>query len=148
MKLKKKIPKAILAKPDARGVIDPGGRLVQVILDTDLRNGHDGLLELGRKNGVNWAAMRPGQYVAFINRQLDRFILLGVSPSRRGAVVVYYKSYSGRVDREEMQSIPQAFGIPAPLTMPDTASARLDEELAYKRARRVGPRDFTRSGKR
>lgn len=142
--MKKKITKrrtqtALVPRIDLRGS-GAVSRLVQVVLDVDLRAGHDGLLALGKKKGVDWNKLNPGQYVAFVNRQLNRFMLLGISPSRRGAVIIYYKSYAGRIDRQEMESLPLAFGSEnRPLMIDTKTSEKLDEGFKFKRARRVGP---------
>lgn len=146
MKKRAKPARALITKPNLRAPIQSGGSLVQVILDVDLRNGHDGLLELGRKKGVDWARIQPGQYVAFVNRQLNRFMLLGVSPSRRGAIIIYYKSYAGRIDRQEIETLPQAFGINRRITAPAAVNEQIDAEVEFKRARRVGPDPVKRIG--
>ncbi len=142
--MKKTRPTALIAKPNLKQ--GAGGSLVQVVLNADLRNGPDGLLELGKRKGVDWNRLNPGQYVAFVNTKMNRFMLLGLSPSRRGVVVVYYKSYAGRIDRQEMETLPLAFGGQNTMSTPKQLGEGLDQSLAFKRARRIQPIPPTRVG--
>lgn len=143
MSQKTKRPTALISKAIKAG---GGPGLVQVILNASLKNGPDGLLKLGQENGVNWNKVQPGQFVAFVNTKMDRFTLLGISPSRRGVIVVYYKSYAGRIDRTEMETLPLAFGAKNEFKAAGQLGAGLDSHLAFKRARRVGPTPPKRVG--
>lgn len=129
------LPRVDLAPAGGRSA----GRIAQVILNVDLRNSHDGLMAQARKEGVDFSRLQPGQYVVFINERMDKFKLLALSPTRRGAVVAYYKSYTGRIDREEIELLPASFGVAKRIETGEKAAVALDGELSFKRARRVGP---------
>lgn len=113
------------------------GRIAQIILNVDLRNSHDGLMDIAKKRGVDFDKMGPGQYLVFVNDQKNRFKIFAPSPSRRGAIILYYKSYQGRVDRDEIISVPAAFGVKKHIDINERLSNSLDESLAYKRVRVV-----------
>lgn len=118
-----------------------GGRIAQVLLNVDLRNSHDGLMEIAKKRGITAEDLKPGQYLVFVNDNKDRFKIFAMAPSGRGAIVAYYKSYAGRVDRAEIETVPAAFGIKKRFSTREDIAERMDEELRYKRVRTVKPLD-------
>jgi len=139
-KLKKK-PKppnvAIVPRPDLRPPDGGAGRIAQILLNVDLRNGPDGLMKIARERGIKAEDIGEGGYLVFVNALLDRFITLGFTP--RGVVVAYYKSFSGRIVREDIESLPSAFGVRKKFQTNEKMAERLDEELRYKRMRNVTP---------
>lgn len=131
-------PTAIVPRPDKTAPgLNTGGRIVQVILNADLRNSHDGLLELARKAGVNLRRLAIGEYIVFLNPQRNRFKILAPAPGGRGTLVISYKSYAGRVEREDMEAVPLALGVRRKLSTGDRIAERLDERLRYQRRRRA-----------
>lgn len=125
-------PTALIPKADLSSAKGPAGRIAQVILDVDLRNSHDGLMEIARKRGVSLKDLKPGQYLVFVNLQRDRFKIFAPAPNGRGAIIVYYRAYQGRVDRESIETIPQAFGLKTGFETGPRLAAALDTELSKK----------------
>lgn len=115
------------------------GRIAQVFFNVDLRNGIDGLLRVTEQFGFRADKLPKGHYFAFVNHMKDRFILLARSRSGRGWILTYEKCLDGRVDRAEMESVPQAFGLKNSFQTGNALATRVDEELRYKRIRDVTP---------
>jgi len=130
--------KGIIRKPDVGRVVSGhSGRLAQVILNVDLRNGHEGLLEIARKAGVDIDKLPVGHYVCFVNPQLNRFKIMTLAPNRRGTIIAYYKQFEGRIERETIQSLPQAFGVSGDgFYAGRELGEKLDEKLKYQRVPR------------
>lgn len=127
---------SLVSKPDYTPATH-GGRLVQCFLNVDLRNSHDGLLEIARKRGVDFQKLKLGQYLAFINEQKNRFKIFALAPNGRGAIIIYYKSYQGRIDREAIQSVPLAFGSKQMIEAGPKTVEGLDDHLRMQRVRTV-----------
>lgn len=115
------------------------GRIAQVFFNVDLRNGIEGLLKITGQFGFRADKLPQGHYFAFVNHLKDRFILLARSRSGRGWILTYEKCVGGRVDRAEMESVPQAFGLKSSFQTSTALASRVDEELRYKRIRDVTP---------
>lgn len=130
-------PTALIPRPDLSAARNPAGRIAQVILDVDLRNSHDGLMEVARKRGVSLSDLKPGQYLVFVNLQRDRFKIFAPAPNGRGAIIVYYRAYQGRVDRQAIETIPQAFGMRSGFETGAKLAAKLDEGLAVRASRQL-----------
>lgn len=126
---------ALVGRPDYSP--STSGRIAQVFLNVDLRNSHDGLMEIARKRGVDISKLEIGHYVVFINDQKNRFKLFAPSANRRGFIVAYYKSYDGRIDRQEIEMLPQAFGVKKRFETSNRIADKLDETLKYQRVRQV-----------
>jgi hypothetical protein len=130
-------PTAIIPKADLAAAHGPAGRIAQVILDVDLRNSHDGLMEIAKKKGIGLKDLKPGQYLVFVNLNRDRFKIFAPAPNGRGAIIVYYRAYQGRVDRESIETIPQAFGLKRGFETGPKLAARLDEKLPQRPLRQL-----------
>lgn len=86
-----------------------GGRasstgILQVFLNVDLRNGHDGLAEIASGSRINVLDLNPGQYVVFINGTKDK-----VKVYAANNVIAYHKSAHGRLEMGAIQLIPRCF---------------------------------------
>lgn len=80
-------------------------KLVRVFFDTDMRNQHDGLLKIAKKEGVDAASIAPGEHILFINTKMNRMKMLS-----SGGVLSYWRGRQGeRVNLEAIQYIPDAF---------------------------------------
>ena len=128
---------AIIPKPDLSAT--NSGRIAQVLLNVDLRNSHEGLMAIASKRGVNFDTLPVGHYLVFVNEQKNRFKIFAPTPDKRGAIVAYYKSFEGRVDRTAIESVPMAFGIKRKFETSTRIAERLDDELRYQRIRTVKP---------
>ncbi len=65
-------PTALIPRADL-SASKGAGRIAQVILDVDLRNSHDGLMEIAKQKGLSLKDLKPGQYLVFVNLNRDRF---------------------------------------------------------------------------
>jgi hypothetical protein len=131
-------PSSLIKRPDLAKVgAGYAGRIAQLIMNCDLRCSHDGLMEIARKRGISLDNLPQGHYLVFINATADRFKLLTRSSDGRGIIIAYYRSFAGRIQRDSIEDLPRAFGIGNSLQSGREVARKLDEQLAYKRARRV-----------
>lgn len=95
------------------------GRLLQVWLNQDMRNGHEGLAEVAKQGGLDVSKLKPGQYLVFINAKMDRIKMYGANN-----VVAYQVLEGGRkVDLRVVREIPKVF----------QSTGKLDYDLALER---------------
>lgn len=81
------------------------GRVLQIFLNHDLRNGHDGLSGIAKEAGIDTRKLVPGQYVAFINAKKDKLKLYAAN-----GVVAYLKLEAGRkIDERVIRELPRVF---------------------------------------
>lgn len=92
-------------------------RALQIFLGADMRNGHEGLAALAKKEKIDVAKLEAGQFVIFINNEKNKIKLYGAHN-----VVAYLKWNNGRIDMRTIQLIPQAFN----------ASGRIDYDVILK----------------
>lgn len=99
---------------------DTGGRVVQVFLDADMRNGHEGLAAMALERQVDVEKLLPGQYVVFVNHARDRFKVFATD-----GIVAYKKLATGqKFDLRVVAHIPKAFN----------GSGKLDYDAGLKDA--------------
>jgi hypothetical protein len=99
---------------------DTGGRVLQIFLNADLRNGHEGLAELAKERGIDVTKLLPGQYVVFVNAGKDKLKLYAAAN-----VLAYLKLTGGqKFDLRVIAFIPKAFN----------GSGKLDYDKALKDA--------------
>lgn len=77
--------------------------IIDVIHDSDLRCGHDGLTLTARKHGIRIENLKAGRFVCFMNGKKDRLKMLTCS-----GVLVYLKSDSV-IRKEQIELIPTLF---------------------------------------
>jgi hypothetical protein len=92
-------------------------KIIQVFLNADLRCGHDGLAKLANDNNINVANLEPGQFIIFINTEMNRLKLYAANQ-----VIAYLRLKEGKIDIRAIQLIPRAF----------LASGRIDYDKAIK----------------
>lgn len=79
-------------------------RIARVFLDTDLRQGFQGLHLLLLKSKINPNNLDPNNYYVFMNRQNTKFKLIS------GKYLVYYNNGNRRIPLEAIQYLPKNFG--------------------------------------
>ncbi len=79
--------------------------IIQVFMNVDMRNMHEGLAEIASKNGINVQELKLGQFVVFINAMKTRVKIFAAND-----VVAYQRSRSGKIQMETIQRIPESFG--------------------------------------
>ncbi len=80
-------------------------RVVQVFMNADLRNGHEGLAKMAKEFKIDVEKLNPGEFVIFINAHKDRLKLYAANH-----VIAYLKApKGGRLDLRTIQLIPETF---------------------------------------
>lgn len=104
------------------------GKILQIFLNADMRNGHDGLEKLAKDNGINVKELQPGQYVIFVNAHRDRIKLFAAHN-----VIAYHKLETGRIyDPRVFALIPRAFNGTGRLDMDSALKSVIEEALKKK----------------
>lgn len=104
------------------------GRVIQCFLNTDLRNGHDGLSVIAKGSGINVTALQPGQYVVFINTAKNKLKIYTANN-----VVAFFRATSGQpIDLNTIRLIPLAFRSNGHLDY-DRALKQVIEQALYRR---------------
>jgi hypothetical protein len=78
--------------------------IVTVLAETDLRNGHQGLMQLAQKNRINVLNLEAGSFVLFLNRKQTAFKLYAANNT-----IVHYKHPRGRVNLGAIEYFPRIF---------------------------------------
>lgn len=108
------------------------GRVIHVFLNSDMRNGHEGLALTARQNKIDIAQLQPGQYLVFINSKKDRLKVYAAF-----GVVAYLRLPSGQtLNMESIRLIPRAFNGGINLDY-DKALRETLEEALQRRNRSV-----------
>ena len=136
----------LFQSPDLRP--DPVGRIVQGYFDVDVRNSHDGLLTIARRdfkrNGLDVDRLTPRSFLIFFNEKGNRFKLMvpaRYTPDGRvfDWAVLYYKSPIGRVTLKLILDLPRILSGQGELALANSGMELLQEELRMKRVRTVMP---------
>jgi len=107
-------------------------KLLRIFKDVDLRGGHEGLLEVARKEDKD-ARPRAGDVIAFFNTRRDKVKVLAFTDEEDGYPVLgYYISPSGRVPPECVEFIAESFGGGG-LKMNEAIRKGLEKHLAKRR---------------
>lgn len=118
-------------------------RALQVFLNADMRNGHNGLAALAKKYDMNVSKLTPGEYIIFINGAKDKIKLYAASN-----VVAYLKLPTGRVlDLNAIRFIPQAFQASGKIDYDSALRTAVEEQLKKPVRDRAGPLQAYRSAK-
>lgn len=80
------------------------GGIVQVFLNVDMRNMHNGLGKIAKESGIDVNQLDPGQYVVFINSQKNKVKIFASND-----VVAYHRTKSGKIQMETIREIPRSF---------------------------------------
>ncbi len=83
----------------------PGGGIIQVFLNVDMRNMHDGLTKIAKKNGIEVGILSARQYVVFINAAKTKVKVYAANDT-----IAYSRSKSGKLQMEAVAKIPECFG--------------------------------------
>jgi hypothetical protein len=86
-----------------------GCRVQQCFLDTDLRLGIPGLIQLCEENKINLEERRVGEMIVFINHRRDQIRVLACNGTK-SPVMAAYRMPEGRIyDLRVIGEIPRAF---------------------------------------
>ena len=77
--------------------------IIDVIHDSDLRCGHEGLAIFAKKHGIRIDRLKEGRFVGFMNGRKDRLKMLTCN-----GVLVYLKS-EHEITKEQIERIPTLF---------------------------------------
>jgi hypothetical protein len=91
-----------LKTPDFSSTHQP--RIVQLILNADMRFRHNGLSDLAKKAGVEVENLSEGHFVVFINAKRNYLALYGARN-----LLACLKLNRGHIDMEIIQTIPKIF---------------------------------------
>lgn len=106
-------------------------RILQVYLNADMRNGHDGLTKMAKKDKINVGSLDPGQIVVFVNGKKTK-----VKVYAANQVIAYLRLPAGQyVDLRTIQLIPKAFSAPGRLDYEAALREVLEKELAPRKTR-------------
>lgn len=103
-------------------------KIVRFFPEVDMRNGHDGLRALARKEGVNVDSLGAGEYALFLNRS-QRMVKMFAS----GNVIAFLK-HSKKLDPRTIALIPRYFNG-AKINYNAALEAVLKKEFSRKDAR-------------
>jgi hypothetical protein len=120
------LPKRIVTK-ELKAKPTKNGRLLQVFLNQDMRNGHEGLAAVAKSAGLDVKALEPGQFVVFVNSAMDRLKMYAA------ANVVAYQSLAGRkVDMRVIREIPRVFQATGTLDYDQALEKVVQDHFTYK----------------
>lgn len=72
-----------------------------MFLNMDLRNGHEGLTAIAKKNKVDIKTLESGEYIIFINSEMNRLKLYA-----QNDVIAYLKLPRGKIDSRRLSKRP------------------------------------------
>ncbi len=104
------------------------GKILQVFLGADLRNGHEGLALTAKQEKIDVAALAPGEFVIFINTKQDKLKLYTASN-----IVAYLKLPEGKIDLRVIQMIPKAFKASGKIDYDKHLKEIIEQNLRGKR---------------
>lgn len=80
-------------------------KIIRFFPETDMRNGHDGLAEIAKKNNVNVSQLKIGEYVIFTNKKKTAIKMY--APNH---IIVHQRLPGGaRLDTRVISLIPKYF---------------------------------------
>lgn len=104
------------------------GRIVQVVMNTNLRAGHEGLAKLAKDLGVDVKRLQAGQYLIFINSRQDKLKVYTANN-----IVAYWRGDAGqRVSLDALRYVPQAFQAKGQLDYDTALRQSLSERLVHR----------------
>lgn len=103
-------------------------KIIRFFPEVDMRNGHDGLRKLARKEGVNVDALGAGEYVIFLNRS-KRMVKMFAS----GNIIAFLKMADNKkLDPRTIALIPRYFNG-SKINYDAALEAVLNKEFGVKR---------------
>lgn len=118
---------AVLKEPNLANPREGSGSIVQTFLNVNLMKSHRGLRYLADEFGINLDQLKPGQFVAFMNRKRNRIKLYAA-----GSMYVYLmiRDEEGVIDEQSIKMIPKAFGSDIDIDITPAILAALGESPA------------------
>ena len=107
-------------------------RVVRLFLDTDMRNQHQGLMELAKKQSVDIAKLAVVEHVVFVNASLNR-----VKICSKGNVLSYLFRDKGQIDMQAFKEIASAFGEDGSINFDRALKESLVKRLAKKEKKKA-----------
>lgn len=101
-------------------------RLLRVILNADLRNGHEGLAEVAKDHKLSISKLMPGEFILFLNTDRTKAKLYGAE-----GVLSYVRSPSGRLNMQVLSRFSHAF-LAGKIGYDDGLKTVLREQLSKK----------------
>jgi hypothetical protein len=81
------------------------GKILQCFLNVNMQNGHDGLADICKTNGIKVKEIEPGSYVVFINTARDKLKLYAA-----GQVLAYLRLEKGqKLNMQVIKELPRVF---------------------------------------
>jgi hypothetical protein len=110
-----------------------GARVLTLIDNVPMGNGHHGLAEIARKVAkIKVEELGSGEVIMFLNRAKDKLKIVG----SRGVVLGYLKMPKGqRIMLEAIQYIPQTFGSSGALNYDKALEKALVQRLQRERGK-------------
>jgi hypothetical protein len=103
-------------------------KLIQIFLNADLRCSHDGLSKLARDNNIKVEDLLPGEFVLFINSNMNRLKLYTANQ-----VLAYLRLKTGRIDLRAIQLIPQSFQASGKLQYDEALKEVIEKHMGRKK---------------
>jgi hypothetical protein len=125
----------VLAKKEnlpAPGTTGNGSRVLRVILNTNLGNGHDGLKKIAAKvAGIGIEKLQAGEYLVFINSARDKMKVYA-----SGNIIAYLRLPRGQIlNLATIQEIPRVFRGDGQIDYPAALKSALLQAFEGKRKR-------------
>lgn len=99
--------------------------ILQVFLNADMRNGHDGLKKLAKAHDIDVGKLANGQFVIFVNAQKNKLKLYTAQN-----IIAYLKLNHGHLDFNAIRHIPKAFNGSGKIDYDQALKTALDEHFS------------------
>lgn len=117
------------------------GYILRCFVNADLRNGHQGLAAMAKKDRISVDQLEAGQYLVFINTAKNKMKVYTANN-----IVAYLRLNRGRIDLATISKIPQSFQG-GDIHYDDALKSRLLETLEIK-SRQVSALEVFRASRR
>lgn len=101
-------------------------KILRVFMNVDLRNAHEGLSELAKKNKVDVNTLENGEYLIFINAERNKLKLYASNQ-----VLAYLKLPRGKIDLRVISKIPQAFKASGKIQYEEHLKEMIENKLKH-----------------
>lgn len=79
-------------------------KIIRVFLNTDMRNQHEGLIQMAKKQKVDPEKLEDGEHVIFVNAARNKLKVFSSN-----GLLSYKRQEKGRLNMEAIIRIPQSF---------------------------------------
>ena len=108
-------------------------KIVNLFLDTDLRNHHEGLAKIAMKKKVDIGGLKPGEHVIFINTSMTYIKMFSAS-----GVLSSKKENKGKINMHSIEMIPEAFDSSGKLNWDKAERMAIEKQFAkYEKAKKT-----------